>query len=83
MISDTITPRQLEILALYASGYQLDEIAQLKFLSYSSVKQTAATARERAGARSLTHLCVMLVDEGLIQKNGRVYKPIQPERIIG
>lgn len=77
-----VTARQLELLALYASGHTLDEIANMKFLSYSSVKQTLATARERVGAKSLTHLCVMLVDADLIRKNGVGYKPVQEERVV-
>ena len=78
-----ITDRQLELLALYASGHDMGEIAQMKFLSYSSVKQTMATARERVGAKSLTHLCVVLLDQGLIRKNGVGYKPVLEERVIG
>lgn len=78
----TITPRQLELIALYASGYQLDEIATMKFLSYSTVKNHLTTARERVGAKTLTHLCVVLVDHGLIIQNGRGYKPVQAEGIV-
>ena len=79
----TITPRQLELLALYASGYELREIAEVKFLSYSAVQQSLAVARERAQARSLTHLAVMCLDAGLLRKNGIGYKPVQDERVIG
>jgi DNA-binding CsgD family transcriptional regulator len=86
MIADAtkiVTDRQLELLALYASGHDIAEIAQIKFLSYSSVSKTMATARERVGAKSLTHLCVVLVDQGLIRKNGVGYKPVLEERVIG
>lgn len=78
-----ITPRQLELLALYASGYQIDEIASMKFLSYTSVQQTLALARERTGAKSLTHLCVICLEHGLIRRNGKGYKPVQIERVVG
>lgn len=77
-----LTPRQVELLAMYASGSTLEEIATAKFLSYSSVKQSLASARERVGAKSLTHLCVISVDAGVIVKSGAGYKPVQEERIV-
>ena len=78
----TLTPRQLELLAMYASGSTLDEIATAKFLSYSSVKQSLASARERVGAKSLTHLCVLSVDAGVIVKSNGGYKPVQDDRTV-
>lgn len=78
----TLTPRQLELLAMYASGSTLEEIATAKFLSYSSVKQSLASARERVGAKSLTHLCVLSVDAGVIVKSNGGYKPVQDDRIV-
>lgn len=78
----TLTPRQLELLAMYASGSTLEEISTTKFLSYSSVKQSLASARERVGAKSLTHLCVLSVDAGVIVKSGAGYNPVQEERIV-
>lgn len=80
---DALTPRQLELVALFASGHDIREIAAMKFLSYSSVKQTLATARIRVGALSLTHLCVLCVESGVIAKNGFGYKPVQEERVVG
>ena len=77
-----LTPRQVELLAMYASGSTLEEIATAKFLSYSSVKQSLASARERVGAKSLTHLCVLSVDAGVIVKSGAGYNPVQEERIV-
>lgn len=78
----TLTPRQVELLAMYASGSTLEEIATAKFLSYSSVKQSLASARERVGAKSLTHLCVLSVDAGVIVKSNGSYKPVQEDRIV-
>lgn len=78
----TLTPRQLELLAMYASGSTLEEIATAKFLSYSSVKQSLASARERVGAKSLTHLCVLSVDAGVIVKSNGGYKPVQDDRVV-
>lgn len=73
-----VTPRQLELLAMYASGYSIDQIASAKYLSASTVKQTMATARKRAGAKTLPHLCVMLMEHGLITRSiSNDYVPIQ------
>lgn len=80
---NVVTPRQLELLALYASGYSLAQIGQMKFLSYHTVQEALSEAKLRVGAKSLTHLCVMLVDHGLIMKNGQGYKPVQEDRVIG
>jgi len=79
-----ITPRQLELIALYASGYQLSEIAEMKFLSYSSVKLTLKEARTRVGAKSLAQLCALLLDHGLIVRDGdKHFRPVQAERVVG
>lgn len=78
-----VTERQLELLALYASGYQLNEIAEMKFLSFHTVRNSLALAKERVGAKSLTHLCVICVDAGLIRRNGVGYKPVQEEGVVG
>lgn len=78
-----LTPRQLELLAMYAGGSTLEEISSAKFLSYSSVKQTLASAKERVGAKSLTHLCVLSVDAGAIVKTEDGYRPVQDERVVG
>jgi DNA-binding CsgD family transcriptional regulator len=80
---DALTPRQLELVALYASGNTLEEIASTKFLATNTVRQTLRLARERVGALSLTHLCVICMDSGVIRKNGVGYKPVQEERVVG
>jgi len=80
---DCLTPRQLELVALYASGHELRRIAEIKFLSYNSVQQSLANARERVGAQNLAHLCVLAFESGAIKKNGIGYKPIQDERVVG
>lgn len=79
----TITPRQLELLALYASGHQQDEIADMKFLSPFTVRNILSEARIRSGCRTLPQLCAMAVHDGLIKKNGHGYKPVQIEGVIG
>jgi DNA-binding CsgD family transcriptional regulator len=86
MIADptsTLTPRQLELLAMYASGYSLSDIAGLKFLSYKAVQKTLAAAKERSGADSLTHLVAVCAQAGVIVRDGKGFKPIQEERVVG
>lgn len=80
---NAMTSRQLEFLALYASGHELREIASIKFVSYPLVQKDLAQAKERVGARSLAHLCVIALESGVITRNGNGYKPVQDERIVG
>lgn len=79
---EVVTPRQLELLALYASGQDIATIGSAKHLSPYTVRNIMANARERVGARNLTHLCVLLLDRGLLVKNGAGYTPVQPDRLI-
>lgn len=86
MIADpvsTLTPQQLEFIALYASGNDIRKIAEIKFYSVRGVQDSLRTARERVGARNLTHLCIIALDFGVIAKNGVGYKPVQDERVVG
>ena len=78
-----LTPRQLELIALAASGYEFAEIGEMKFISPHTVRNSLASARERVGAKNLTHLCVICVDHRLIKQNGTGYKPVQEERVVG
>lgn len=78
-----ITPRQLELVALYASGVDLREIAAIKFVSYSTVQATLATAKARVGAQSLAHLCGLCIEHGLIVRNGGTgFKPVQFDGVV-
>lgn len=80
----TVTPRQLELLALYASGYSYKDIATTKFLSPYTVQRHLSDAVARVGARSVTHLCVVVFEAGMIRRNSQgVYEPIQDLRIAG
>ena len=86
MIADptsSLTPRQLELLALYASGYDLPTIAKMKFLSYVTVQKDLATARARTGANTLTHLAAMCVQAGILVPHGDEFRPLQEERLVG
>jgi DNA-binding NarL/FixJ family response regulator len=80
----SVTPRQLELLALCASGYGYEHIGRLKFLSPYTVQNYLRAAVKRSGARSVTHLCSVAVEQGLIRRNAEgVYEPVQDLRIVG
>jgi DNA-binding CsgD family transcriptional regulator len=80
----TITPRQLELLALYASGYDYAAIGRVKFFSPHTVRYHLGWALRRSGARNLTHLCSVLVEKGMIRRNAEgLYEPVQDLRIAG
>lgn len=79
---NVMTPRQLELLALYASGHTLAEIGTMKFLSQYTVRNNLLRAQQRVGAKNLTHLCLLCVERGMLQKNGTGYKPVQAEGVV-
>ncbi len=73
----TITPRQLELLALVASGYTYIEIGARKFLTPHAVQKSLVRARTRTGARNVTHLCLLLREANLIRYgSGGLYEPV-------
>lgn len=80
---NVITPVQLELLALYASGLDYAKIGEVKFLSPYTVRNTLFRARDRVGAKNLTHLAVICVDRGLLRENGVGYKPVPIEGVVG
>ena len=78
-----VTPKQLEVVALYASGYNIEEIARKKFLSFYTVRNHLDRARKSVGANHLGQLTAILVEAGLLQRNGVGYVPVQDERVVG
>lgn len=80
---EAVTPRELEVIALYASGHDIASIGGIKHLSPFTVRNYLHKARDRVEAKNLTHLCVLLVDSGLLRKNGVGYMPVQDERVVG
>lgn len=67
-IKDDLTPKQAEYLALLASGLTAPEIAEKCFVSYNTVRNTLAKARERVGAKSTSHLIATAVHKGWIKE---------------
>lgn len=83
-----ITPQQLELIALVASGKKLNEIAEIKFMSWISVQKKLDEAKNRVGAKNLTHLCGICIDAGVIKPQGRyphqrTYVPVQDQGVRG
>jgi DNA-binding CsgD family transcriptional regulator len=78
----SVTPRQLEMLALYASGYGYEDIGRMKFFSPYTVRNYLKQAVARTGSRNITSLCTTLVDVGMIRKNeDGVWEPVVDLRI--
>lgn len=81
---NSVTPRQLEVLAMVASGYSYADIARMKFYSPHTVPNYVAAAVRRSGARNVTHLCSILVEHKMIRRNSEgIYEPVQDLRIAG
>lgn len=79
---NTITPLQLELLALFASGFSYVEIGQTKFMSPWTVRNKLYKALRQSGARNLTQLAAILVDRGLLRWHDGIFEPIQDLRIV-
>jgi DNA-binding CsgD family transcriptional regulator len=69
LISDYVTPRQLEFLALKANGLSSDEIAEKFKLQPRAIWRSTQRARARAGLKSTEQLIARLVLEGSIVIN--------------
>lgn len=60
-MSVPLTPRQLEILVLYAQGLRRPEIAALLHLAPVTIDSHMENVRARLGARSIAHSIVVAV----------------------
>lgn len=79
MITDPntcVTQHQLELIALFASGYNYEAISKAKFISYSAVRAGLERARRNVGADSLTHLCSLCQSNGLLFRDGDMFRPV-------
>lgn len=81
----TVTPSELELLALYASGFSYDEIGRTKFLSPYTVRNKLRAAMLRSGARNPTHLAAVAVQRQIIRlAPSGLFEPVaQDLRIAG
>lgn len=72
----TLTQRHVEMVALFASGKSYQDIADAKFMHYNTVRRILEQARQLVGADSLTHLCVLSLEAGVIRRDGRGFAPV-------
>lgn len=70
-----ITDRQLELLAHVASGMTINEAAATCHLATQSAYNTLGAARHKNGAASITHLAMMALERGWLEKVGGRYVP--------
>lgn len=62
----SLSERELEVVALVVDGRANAEIAQRLHLSIRTVQHHVASARAKVGARSRTHLAVLVLRAGLV-----------------
>jgi two-component system invasion response regulator UvrY len=66
-LTESLTPRETEILRLLATGLSSEEIAPLLNLSQKTVRNHHYTIKAKIGARSDAHLVWLAVAAGLVQ----------------
>ncbi len=67
MAVDPLTPRELEVLAIAATGLQIHEIARQLFVSRETVKSHLAHAYAKLGARNRADAVARALQAGLIE----------------
>lgn len=83
-VGNSVTPGELEALALYASGYSYEEIGSLKLWSPYTVRNRLRRAVARSGARNVTHLAAVAAQQQIIKlSDSGVFEPVQDLRIAG
>lgn len=66
-ILDNLTNKQREYVADTASGKSTFDIADEKYVSQNTVRNTITSAKERVGASSTTNLIAMAITKGWIE----------------
>jgi DNA-binding NarL/FixJ family response regulator len=66
-LTESLSPRETEILRLLATGHSSEEIATLLNLSPKTIRNHHYTIKAKIGARSDTHLVWLAITAGLIQ----------------
>lgn len=79
----TLTQHQLELVAMYASGYDYKAISEAKYLSYNAVLRALGRAKTNVGADSLAHLCTLSLESGAIQRYGDSFRPVIDPTVVG
>lgn len=63
---NSLTPRQLEIIALSASGYTGADISQEIYLSLHTVRNYIKAAKKRTGAKNLSQMVALCIRDELL-----------------
>lgn len=66
-IQENLTPKQTEYVADTASGKSTFDIADARYVSQNTVRNTLTSAKERVGASSTTNLVAMAITKGWIE----------------
>ena len=67
--SEKLSTRELEVLHLIASGYTVKEIAQLLFISETTVKSHTKNAREKLHTKNISHTIARAIQCKLLGSN--------------
>lgn len=70
-----LTPRQLELLAHVASGKTIEEAAESTFMARQSAYNVLSAARARVGSKTVTHLAIMAIEHGWLERDGEEWLP--------
>src|SRR5687768_7564830 len=73
-----LTPRQLELLRLIASGYTENEIGARLGLTRATIKEHLARARERLRAANTVHATVLAIKAGLLDASTISARRVKP-----
>jgi DNA-binding NarL/FixJ family response regulator len=65
--SDSLTPREREVVSLIASGLSNEEIANKLYMSVSTAKTHATRAMTKLGARDRSQLVIFAYESGLVR----------------
>lgn len=65
--TNRLTPHDLRLLTLLATGLHYHEVAYKLGISEASVKDEMKLARSKLGARNTTHAVALALDQGLIE----------------
>ncbi len=72
---DGLSPREVEILRLVASGMAADQIAEGLRLSLKTVQNYHYQIKAKLGARTDAHLVWLAIGAGLLQTGGTIERP--------
>jgi DNA-binding CsgD family transcriptional regulator len=71
LVVEPLSPREREVLGLFAEGLTVDEIAERLFLSTHTVRTHGRNAVAKLGARSRAHAVAIAIREGHLDGRGQ------------